>query len=231
MRPANAGNTGVARAAAFFDVDGTIVRGHMLMPMMWLFYRWGYLKPRHIAKTLYRRALFASGRIRQRDIDRMWEETLAFLKGRRQEEFTALLARAFAQAGTARVRPGVRALVREHRRLGHDVYLATSQTVEAAQPLADALAMDGVVGTRLEAVDGIYTGHFVTGYCYGERKAREVEAFCAERGIDLGSSWFYTDALVDLPLLERVANPVVVNPERPLARIAAQRGWPRLAFA
>jgi phosphoserine phosphatase len=111
------------------------------------------------------------------------------------------------------------------------VFLATSQTVEAALPLADELALDGVVGTELEAEDGVYTGRFVGGYCYGPRKAAAVERFCATRGIDLAASWFYTDAVVDLPLLERVGNPVVVNPEKPLARIAIRRGWARLAFA
>jgi putative phosphoserine phosphatase/1-acylglycerol-3-phosphate O-acyltransferase len=228
--PANTKVDDASPVAAFFDVDGTLVRGHMLVPMMRLFYRWGYLTPRDLAKTLYRRALFASGRMTQRDVDRMWSDTLAFLKGRRRDDFAAIMARAFA-AAPPRIRPGVGMLIEEHRRLGHRLYLATSQTIEAAKPLADSLAMDGVVGTELEIDGGSYTGRFVRGYCYGDRKAAEVEAFCDANGIDLDRSWFYTDSSVDVPLLKRVGHPVVVNPDRALSRVAAVKGWRRLAFA
>jgi HAD superfamily hydrolase (TIGR01490 family) len=228
--PANTPVSDASRVAAFFDVDGTLVRGHMLIPMMRLFYRWGYVTPRDIAKALYRRALFATGRMTQRDVDRMWADTLAFLKGWRRDDFAGIMARAFA-AAPPRIRPGLRGVIEEHRRVGHRLLLATSQTIEAAQPLADVLALDGVVGTRLEVDAGVYTGRFVSGYCYGDRKAAEVEAFCAAEGIDLSRSWFYTDSSVDVPLLERVGHPVVVNPDRALARVALLRGWRRLAFA
>jgi HAD superfamily hydrolase (TIGR01490 family) len=227
--PANTPVRAASRVAAFFDVDGTLVHGHMLVPMMRLFYKWGYITPRDIAKAFYRRALFATGRMTQRDVDRMWADTLAFLKGRRRDDFAAIMARAFA-AAPPRIRPGLRVVIEEHRLAGHRLYLATSQTIEAAQPMADTLAFDGVVGTRLEVDDGAYTGRFVGGYCYGDRKAAEVEAFCDAEGIDLGRSWFYTDSKVDVPLLERVGYPVVVNPDRALARVAALRGWRRLAF-
>lgn len=228
--PANTPVRDASRVAAFFDVDGTLVRGHMLMPMMRLFYRWGYLTPGDLAKTLYRRALFATGRMTQRDVDRMWADTLSFLKGRRRDDFAAIMARAYA-AAPPRIRPGLHVVIEEHRMLGHRLYLATSQTIEAAQPIVDDLGFDGVVGTRLEVDGGEYTGRFVGGYCYGNRKADEVAEFCHAEGIDLDRSWFYTDSSVDVPLLERVGHPVVVNPDRALARVAVLRGWRRLSFA
>lgn len=216
--------------AAFFDVDGTLVRGHMLLPMMRLFYRWGYLTKAQIVKSLWRRGQYALGWIRQADVDRMWTETLAFLEGRRQDDFARLMARAFREVSAKLVRPAAPALIAEHRLGGQRVYLATSQTIEAARPLAEHLSLDGLVGTELETLDGRYTGRFVRGYCYGERKADEVERFAAEKAIDLGRSWFYTDADVDIPLLERVGHPVVVNPDRRLATVARARGWRVLVF-
>jgi HAD superfamily hydrolase (TIGR01490 family) len=216
--------------AAFFDVDGTLVRGHMLLPMMRLFYRWGYLTRGQVAKSIWRRSLHAIGRIRQNDIDRMWAETLAFLQGKRQEEFTRLMRRAFEEVAPKVVRPAAPAMIAEHRRQGHRVYLATSQTVETARPLAERLCLDGIIGTELETRDGRYTGRFVRGYCYGERKAGEVERFAAANGVDLAQSWFYTDAEVDVPLLKLVGHPVAVNPERKLAKVARVRGWPVLVF-
>lgn len=229
--PSNGSASAGARAAAFFDVDGTLVRGQLFMPMIRPLFRWGYLRPRHLAKTVYRTAAYRMGLIRQTDIDRMWEETLEFVKGKRRDDIERVLAQAFEHAGTRAVRPAARFLVGEHRRLGHEVYLATSQTEEASKPLAALLQMDGLVATRMETNDGVYTGRFVEGYCYGERKADQVERFCKESGIDLSASWFYTDAAVDLPLLERVGHPVAVNPDKALAAAARHRRWRVLTFA
>lgn len=228
--PNGRGDRAGTRVAAFFDIDGTLARGQLLTPVIPLFYRWGYLTRTDIAKTVYRTTIFKLGLLRQRDIDRMWEDTLEFLKGRRRDDVAAVMARGFREAGRSTIRSAARLLVEEHRREGHEVHLATSQTEEASAPLASWLGLDGVVATRLEARDGVYTGRFVDGYCYGPRKAEAVERFSEARGIDLAACWFYSDALVDLPLLERVAHPVAVNPERALARVARERGWRILTF-
>lgn len=218
-------------AAAFFDVDGTLVRGQLFIPMIKPLFKWGYLKPGHLAKSVYRTVSYRMGLIKQKDIDRMWEETLEFVKGKRKTDVERVLADAFRAGGVRALRPAARFLVGEHRRQGHRVYLATSQTEEASKPLAEHLGLDGIVATRMETTGaGVYTGRFVDGYSYGERKAKHVEEFCAANGIDLSASWFYTDAAVDRPLMERVGHPVAVNPDRELAVVARARGWRVLQF-
>lgn len=218
-------------AAAFFDVDGTLARGQLFIPMIRPLFKWGYLRPPHLARTVYRMAAYRLGLIEQKDIDRMWEETLEFVRGKRKIDVERVLADAFRAGGVRALRPAARFLVGEHRRQGHALYLATSQTEEASRPIVDHLGLDGLVATRMETEGGVYTGHFVDGYCYGERKAKHVEEFAAANGIDLGASWFYTDAAVDLPLLERVGHPVAVNPDKTLAAAARARGWRILHFA
>jgi phosphoserine phosphatase len=80
--------------------------------------------------------------------------------------------------------------------------------------------------TRLEAQDGRLTGRVVPPVCVGTGKIVWAERFAAEHDVDLSASFFYTDSISDLPLLERVGHPVAVNPDPRLRRLAAARGWP-----
>ncbi len=98
------------------------------------------------------------------------------------------------------------------------------------RPIADLLGAQHVVATRMEVVDGRYTGR-IEFYAYGQDKADAVRALAAEQGYDLAASYAYTDSETDLPLLEAVGHPAVVNPDRALRRIATERGWQVLTFS
>lgn len=212
--------------AAFFDVDGTLIRGHLMAHMVPLFFRWREMKLRHIPVFAARGIRYKLGRYRPQDLERTWEEGLRYVRGRPAAEYAALMARAFAAVADRAVRPGVTERVAHHRDRGHGIYLATSQMHEAVAPLAKFLEADGVVATRLERNGDVLTGRLDGGPCYAQAKAERVEALCAERGLDLSDCWFYTDGIEDMPLLERVGHPVVVHPDRRLARLATERGWP-----
>jgi phosphoserine phosphatase len=104
------------------------------------------------------------------------------------------------------------------------VYIVSSSPEEVVRPLADRLGADGVVATRAESIDGRYTGKLEF-YCYGERKAEEIRRLAADEGLGLERSYAYSDSITDRPMLEAVGNPVAVNPDRELRRLAGQRGW------
>lgn len=119
-----------------------------------------------------------------------------------------------------------RARVLEHQRAGHRVAIASSAVRQAVQPLADELAIPHLICSELEVRSGELTGAFDHPLCYGSGKRSRAEAFARTVGSDLAHAAFYTDSITDLPLLEAVGQPIVVNPDARLRRVARERNWP-----
>ncbi len=93
--------------------------------------------------------------------------------------------------------------------------------------VAEELGLDDVLCNRFEVDDsGAHTGRPVGTLCFGAGKLGYAEAYARDRGVSLADCWFYTDSFSDLPVLERVGHPVVVNPDPRLRREAERRGWP-----
>jgi phosphoserine phosphatase len=105
------------------------------------------------------------------------------------------------------------------------VYIVSATLQEIVQAIADDLGFDGALGTLCEVVDGAYTGKAIRAL-HAENKARCIESLA----YDLTASTAYSDSHTDLPFLEAVGNPVAVNPDRALRRIATARGWPIMEF-
>jgi HAD superfamily hydrolase (TIGR01490 family) len=124
--------------------------------------------------------------------------------------------------------PAMAATVDAHRRAGHVVAILTSATCYLAAPLAADLGIEHILVTQLVVRDGRFTGEAVLPVCYGDGKTYWAERFAAAEGIELAQSYFYTDSITDLPVLERVGEPRVVNPDPRLRRLALRRGWPVL---
>jgi putative phosphoserine phosphatase/1-acylglycerol-3-phosphate O-acyltransferase len=106
--------------------------------------------------------------------------------------------------------------------------ILTGATRYLAEPVAADLGIEHVLVTQLVVRDGRFTGEVIRPVCYGAGKTYWAERFAAGREIDLGRSYFYTDSITDLPVLERVGEPRIVNPDPRLGRVAARRGWPVL---
>jgi len=122
------------------------------------------------------------------------------------------------------------ALVREHQAAGHLCALVTATTRIVCTPFARALGLDELLATE-PAVDarGHYTGEIVGEACFREHKRTHVEAWLARRGLgwaQVERSWFYSDSMNDLPLLQAVTDPVAVNPDPRLHAHAEASGWP-----
>jgi HAD superfamily hydrolase (TIGR01490 family) len=117
------------------------------------------------------------------------------------------------------------ALVAAHREAGHLTVLLTSATRYLAEPLGADLGIDHFLVTELVVRDGRFTGQVIEPVCYGRGKVYWAERFAAEHGVDLTRSYFYTDSITDLPVLDRVGHPRVVHPDPRLRRLAQRRGW------
>lgn len=151
--------------------------------------------------------------------------------GDSEEELRTTSDRWFAADVAPHVTEVGRQRVAEHRSRGHVVAIVSGSTQYAVGPMAAHLDIPGqYVCTHLESRDGHLTGNVVPPVCYGPGKVVWAERFAAEHDVDLSASYFYTDSITDLPLLERVAHPVAVNPDPRLRRLAQKRGWPIETF-
>lgn len=119
-----------------------------------------------------------------------------------------------------------RSRVLEHRAAGDQVAIATSAVRQAAQPLADELSIEHLVCSELEVQQRALTGGFERPLCYGAGKLERARALVHSLGSSLEQAVFYSDSITDLPLFEAVGQPVAVNPDARLRRLARRRGWP-----
>jgi HAD superfamily hydrolase (TIGR01490 family) len=122
--------------------------------------------------------------------------------------------------------PGAHSRLARHREDGHVLAILSSSPTYVTRPIGEALGIEEVMSTQFEVTEGLFTGRLVGPACVGPGKVHWAEDLGARRQLDLGGSWFYTDSYTDLPMLERVGNRVVVNPDPRLRRTAKRRGWP-----
>src|SRR5207253_7405789 len=125
----------------------------------------------------------------------------------------------------ARIWDGTRRLAEHHRELGEPVWLVTGAPVELAEIIARRLGLSGALGTVSEVVDGNWTGRLVGEVLHGPAKAVAVRAHAEREDFDLDQCAAYSDSINDLALLETVAHPHAVNPDRQLGRLARARAW------
>jgi HAD superfamily hydrolase (TIGR01490 family) len=154
----------------------------------------------------------------------------ASLEGTRVRDLERLGAAVLAGV-LPRIYPQVLSIAHEHQDAGRRAFITTAASQELADILARVLVLDGGIGSQFsEAVDGVYTGRPTGLFIYGEGKARAIERLAEREGIDLASSYAYSDSASDLPMLRLVGHPVAVNPDRELLRIARREGWGVLRF-
>jgi HAD superfamily hydrolase (TIGR01490 family) len=213
------------RAAAFFDVDNTMMVGASIY---------------HFAKGLAARdffswrdlARFATRQVRLRlrgethgDLHSTRESALAFVAGKKVDEIVALGEEIYDESMSDKIWRGTHALARLHLDAGQRVWLVTATPVEMARIIADRLSLTGALGTVAESEDGVYTGRLVGEVLHGEAKAAAVRQLAAREGLDLARCSAYSDSINDLPMLSLVGRAVAVNPDSALRSEAKRRGW------
>lgn len=214
-------------AAAFFDVDNTMMRGASI-----------YYFARGLASrklfTVRDLAMFAWGqaafRIRGSEnaehISTAREAALAFVAGQKVSDLTRLCEEIYDEMLADRVWHGTRALALQHLDAGQQVWLVTATPVELARVIAHRLGLTGALGTVAETEDGVYTGRLVGNLLHGPAKAAAVQALAEREGLDLLRCAAYSDSINDLPMLSAVGLPRAVNPDSDLRDHAKTQGWP-----
>jgi HAD superfamily hydrolase (TIGR01490 family) len=118
-------------------------------------------------------------------------------------------------------------ILHQHKQSGHIVVVVSASFSEFLEVIGQKLDVPNVIGTKLEMVDGRYTGKVIKPLCFGENKAELLEEFINQNRleIDLSSSFAYADSIFDVPLLKLVGNPVATYPDKDLRQLAEHNGW------
>ena len=218
------------RAAAFFDLDRTIISGSSAFVFGWVAYRKGYVPTSQLVIDLFNAVAFQFAGASDDKSEAVKQRMLAAIEGT-ESRTLADLANEIIPRLLHDVRREARGLIDLHRDAKRDTYIISASPVEIVSRLASEMAMTGGLGTVAEVHDGIYTGELAEPFCYGEGKAHAMAKIAAEKEYDLSRSYAYTDSAGDLPMLEAVGHPVAVNPDRALETIALHRGWPIVEFS
>ena len=215
-----------ATAAAFFDLDNTVVQGASLYHLAKGMYRRGFFPTRVILKGLWIQVYFRTvGSEKAGHIEDVRAATLGFIEGHTVEEVTEISQEVYEESIASRIWPGTRAIAQMHLDVGQQVWLVTAAPVEVAGIIAAQLGLTGALGTTAEHVDGVYTGRLKGGLLHGPAKAEAVGALAREHGLDLSRCFAYSDSYNDLPMLSLVGHPCAINPDRRLSAYAEEQDW------
>ncbi len=218
------------RGAAFFDLDRTLIQGSSTVKWALAAWRAGMLPGAPMLSALVNGITFRITGGSDEQSRKAVETSLELVAG--AEKATMLeLSDELVPKLVSKVRPESNNLLEMHGEAGRDRYIVSASPIEIVGALADQLGLEGAIGTEAEvADDGRYTGALTSAWIYGPAKAEAISKLAAERGYDLELCYSYSDSSSDLPMLEMVGHPVVVNPDNALHKIARTRGWPVVEF-
>jgi len=216
--PADGSNIG-----AFFDLDGTLLTVNSGKLWMISERREGRLHRQHIATAV---VFFAAYRIGMIDMRMAMRRALSTVEGLAEETIRDRTAAWYEREVKQHAAPGAWPVIAGHREQGHRLVLLTSSSPYEAGVACEHFGLEFPISMRYEVRDGRFTGEVCQPMCYGAGKVALAERFAAEHDIDLDRSFFYSDSITDLPMLERVGRPVAVDPDPRLRLAAWWRRWP-----
>jgi HAD superfamily hydrolase (TIGR01490 family) len=213
------------RAAAFFDLDGTLIAVNS--GRLWLSHERSHrrLSVQDAAKGLAYLAAYKLGVV---DVRMALELAAASLRDRLEHEFDEGVREWYARVVSPLRAPLAAHAIERHRAAGHRLVLITTSTSYQAAVAASDFGLDDHVGTRFAVEAGRFTGALVHPVPFGRGKVTLAEEYAEREGISLEHSYFYSDSITDLPMLERVGHPRIVNPDPRLAWVARARSIPVL---
>lgn len=218
-----------AGVAAFFDLDKTVIAKSSTLAFSRPFFREGLINRRAVLKSTYAQFLFMLAGADADQMDRMRAHITSLCTGWDVEQVNAIVEETLHDIVDPLVYKEATQLIEEHKEQGHDVVVLSASGSEVVEPIARLLGATHTTASRMGVADGRYTGE-VEFYCSAANKALAAEELAERHGYDLALCHAYSDSVTDLPLLEAVGHPIVINPDRKLRKEAVQRGWPSLAF-
>jgi HAD superfamily hydrolase (TIGR01490 family) len=216
-------------AAAFFDLDRTLMAGSSAFQFGRAAYQAGLVSRRQLARDALENLRFRLHGSTDAGTDALRLRIGEMLEGVRVRDLQRMAPDVLAGV-LPRLYPRMLEIAYAHQDAGRRIYICTAASQEMADLMAVVLTFDGAVGSVAEIVDGYYTGRAGGPFTYREGKAEAIRQLAEREGIDLSDSWAYSDSESDLPMLRLVGHAVAVNPDSELTRIARAEGWEILRF-
>lgn len=211
--------------AAFFDLDKTVIAKASMVAFSRPLYRAGMISPWLVGRAMWGQMIFQLYGADEERMRKVRESALRVTRGWEQARIAAIVRETLTDVIEPIVYVEALDLIREHQDAGRRVFIVSASPEEIVTPLAQYLGVDEAISTRACLDEqGRYTGE-VEFYAYGPHKAAAILEAAEQQGIDLAASYAYSDSITDLPMLEVVGHPVVVNPDRELLRAARERDW------
>jgi HAD superfamily hydrolase (TIGR01490 family) len=212
------------RAAAFFDVDRTLLRGSSLLALAGPLRRAGLLsRTRLVSAGIHQLSFTIRGATHQQieDAGRTGAEVVRGIEARR---LRAVATESLESVLLPRLFEGALDAIDTHNRAEEPIFLVSSGPIEIVEPLARALGALDVAATRAEVHGGRYTGELVH-FCHGIAKYHALQSMARRHHIDLERSTAYADSFADAYMLGGVGRPVAINPDAELLALAQRRRW------
>jgi HAD superfamily hydrolase (TIGR01490 family) len=215
-------------AAAFYDMDGTLVRTNLVHA-----YAYNARNQQGLLRSLTRTlstALRVPGFMAADLYSRRLFNDVFFgrYKGESEDRLRYLADELFDNVIKPSIFPGAYELIDKSRRLGLRQVLVTGALDLTVRPLAKHLGIDDAVTNRLEYVDGKATGRLLPPIMAAATKASWMRVYAEKEGLSLSECYSYSDSMSDLPMLSVVGHPTAVNPDFRLRNTALQHDWPIL---
>jgi HAD superfamily hydrolase (TIGR01490 family) len=229
--PTSRRSVGTVRAAAFFDLDKTVIAKSSALAFSRPFYRGGLINRRAVLRSGYAQFVYLAGGADADQIERMRKYLSSLCAGWDVATVREIIAETLHDLIDPFIYDEAADLIEQHHLAGRDVIIVSTSGMEVVEPIGEMLGADRVIATRMAVDDeGRYTGE-IDFYAYGETKADAIRELAEAEGIDLERSYAYSDSSTDIPMLSAVGHGYAVNPDRTLRKEAVARGWPVLAFS
>jgi putative phosphoserine phosphatase/1-acylglycerol-3-phosphate O-acyltransferase len=211
------------RIGAFFDMDKTILSENSATLYMRHRYERGELTRGDLLRGLGAYIQYKLGIL---DLRSWTTDMMSQFSGQSEKDLAEQAIAWVEESVVDTIYPEAERLVDEHLAESHVVAIVSGATAFVVRPIADRLGIEHILYTRLEVENGLFTGRVIEPICFEEGKIYWLQQFIDEQRIDLAKSFFYTDSITDLPLLDLVGHPVATNPDPLLYRTAVKRRWP-----
>ncbi len=221
--------TAATAAAAFFDLDRTLMAGSSGFHFVRAAYRTGMISRARLAADAWENVKFRLRGSTDAGTDKVRERVGSYIKDVPVRDLQRLTPQILAGV-LPRLYPEMLEVAYGHQDAGRRIYIVTAASQEMAGVLSYVLGFDGGIGSKSEIRDGVYTGRAGGRFTYREGKAEAIRELAEADGIDLAASYAYSDSESDLPMLRAVGHPVAVNPDAALARVAREQRWDVLRF-
>jgi HAD superfamily hydrolase (TIGR01490 family) len=213
-------------AAAFFDVDNTMIRGASIYFFGKGLAGRGLITTGDILRFGWQQLVFrVRGKENLEAVAEARDKALGLVAGKSVEEIVTYGEEIYDELMERRIWSGTRALAQQHLDAGQRVWLVTATPVELARIIARRLELTGALGTVSEVEGGVYTGRLVGEPLHGPAKAEAVRALAEREGLDLSRCTAYSDSSNDVPMLTAVGHAVAINPDTELREVARANGW------